>query len=214
MNQSIDAHIALEISPSHLIGKGSERTCYIHPENSARCIKINHSSLNKQSSNELIYLTTLLKRNISWRHIPKLYGVVQTNLGEGMVYDLIRDHDGAVSNTLAHYLKSKTDVEEVRQIVGALQEFRDYLLDQHVMVRDPNATNFALQKCSLDKVRLVLIDGIGNGNFAPMFNRLNWFVDMKIKRKWKHFERSLLNKHPNNKTLHKILLSPAERLES
>lgn len=204
----------LQISPSHLIGRGSERTCYVHPENSDRCIKINHSSLNKQSNNELRYLTNLLKRNISWQHIPKLYGVVQTNLGEGVVYDLIRDYDGEVSNTLAHYLKREADIEETRQIVGALQEFRDYLLSQHIMVRDPNSTNFALQKCSEHKVQLVLIDGIGNANFAPMFNQLNWFVDMKIRRKWKHFERSLVNKHPHNKTLREVLLEPGGRLES
>ncbi|MGI9295267.1 MAG: YrbL family protein [Pseudomonadales bacterium] len=202
-----DAHIMLQISDSHLIGKGSERTCYVHPENSDQCIKINHSSLTKQSDNELKYLTILLKRNISWQHIPKLYGVVQTNLGDGVVYDLIRDYDGEVSKTLAHYLTSETDIEEARRIVAALQEFRDYLLSQHIMVRDPNATNFALQKYNQDKVRLVLIDGIGNANFAPMFNQLNWFVDMKIKRKWKHFERSLLNKHPHNKTLQQVLLA-------
>ncbi|MGI9286263.1 MAG: YrbL family protein [Pseudomonadales bacterium] len=197
----------LQISDSHLIGKGSERTCYVHPENSAQCIKINHSTLKKQSNNELKYLTILLQRNISWQHIPKFYGMVQTNLGEGMVYDLVRDYDGAVSNTLAHYLTSEIDVEETRQIVVALQEFRDYLLSQHIMVRDPNATNFALQKCNQNRVQLVLIDGIGNANFAPLFNQLNWFVDMKIKRKWNHFERSLLNKHPHNKTLQEVLLT-------
>ncbi len=197
----------LQISDAHLIGKGSERGCYVHPEHSARCIKINHSAVTKQSDNELEYLTILQKRNISWRHIPQFYGTVETNLGNGMVYDLIRDYDGEVSNTLAHYLRGETNCDEARQIVAALKQFRHYLLSQHIMVRDPNTTNFALQKCSPDSVQLVLIDGIGDANFAPLFNRLDWFVEMKIKRKWRHFERSLLNKHSHNKTIEKALLA-------
>ncbi len=202
-----NAHIMIQISDSHLIGKGSERGCYVHPENSTRCIKINHSSVTKQSDNELEYLTSLQKRNISWQHIPQFYGIVQTNLGDGMVYDLIRDHDGEVSNTLAHYLRGDTNGAEAREIVAALKEFRHYLLSQHIMVRDPNATNFALQKCSRDRMQLVLIDGIGNANFAPLLNRLNWFVKIKIRRKWRHFEHSLLSKHPHNKSMEKALLA-------
>lgn len=197
----------LQISATYLIGKGSERGCYVHPENSGRCIKINHSAVTKQSKNELEYLAVLQQRNISWQHIPQFYGMVKTNLGDGMVYDLIRDYDGEVSNTLAHYLRGETDSDEAQQIAAALKEFRRYLLSQHIMVRDPNATNFALQKCSRDRVQLVLIDGIGNANFAPLFNRLDWFVELKIKRKWRHFERSLLTKHPHNKSMEQALLA-------
>lgn len=195
----------LQLSDSHLIGKGSERACYVHPKDSTRCIKINHSALRKQSENELKYLTFLLKRNICWQHIPRFYGTVETNLGDGLVFDLIRDYGGEVSHTLAHYLTAHAGAEQTLAIVAALQQFRDYLLRQHIMVRDPNATNFALQKCTHNEIQLVLIDGIGSGNFAPALDRCDWYVEMKIKRKWRHFERSLVRKHSDNKALQQQL---------
>jgi hypothetical protein len=102
--------IELQNKKNLIIGKGNERLCFIHPDDRSRIIKVNYKKNKSRDQNKLEfnYFKSLKKRNIDLGHIPNVYGKVQTDLGEGLVYDHIKNFDGSVSVTLYEALLNKT----------------------------------------------------------------------------------------------------------
>ena len=101
----------INIDSSTLVGKGLHRECYVHPEDPSLCIKIVVAGDSSESQREQKYYRLLQKRNTSWEILARFYGVVDTNLGCGAVFDLIRNYDGECSKTLEHYLASSDKTE-------------------------------------------------------------------------------------------------------
>ncbi|MDR2099710.1 MAG: hypothetical protein LBP40_02630 [Campylobacteraceae bacterium] len=80
------------LSEKEFIGKGQDRKCYIHPKNSSLCIKMlieRESLAKKQFSREIKYNEKLKKQNIPI--LPKYYGKVSTNMGDGYLFEFIKD---------------------------------------------------------------------------------------------------------------------------
>ena len=103
--------LQLEGSP---IGKGKERSCFLHPEDDAKVIKINYTGTIHQSKREARYYQQLNKRKIiNFSNIPRYYGKVETNFGTGHVYDCIRDHTGKISESMPWYFKVRNDVKRI-----------------------------------------------------------------------------------------------------
>lgn len=83
------------------IGEGQERICYLHPEDPDKIIKLQKGESNKQTRRELeLYRRLLRRKGTDYSQLPRYYGKVVTNLGEGFVTDLIQDYDGGISNSL------------------------------------------------------------------------------------------------------------------
>ena len=61
--------------------------------------------------------------------LARFYGNIETNRGEGAVFELIRDHNGEVSKTLEHYFSAnnKTDLN-YQDLSQALPLLKQYLL--------------------------------------------------------------------------------------
>jgi hypothetical protein len=75
------------------IGEGQERICYRHPEDPDKIIKLQKGSSDKQTRRELeLYRRLARRKNTDYSQLPRYYGKVKTNLGEGFVTDLIRDY--------------------------------------------------------------------------------------------------------------------------
>lgn len=69
----------LILKEEDFIGKGSERACYLHPEDKNKAVKVtyknNKREKNKQSQKEVDYYNELIKRGMNdWQHLPKFYG--------------------------------------------------------------------------------------------------------------------------------------------
>ena len=80
-----------------IVGVGHHRTCYIHPQDASKCIKVIHNPVKhafNEVKREVGYYRYLAKHLKDWRGIPRFYGAVETNLGRGFVYDRIIDFDG------------------------------------------------------------------------------------------------------------------------
>ncbi|PHO16786.1 hypothetical protein CPU12_13860, partial [Malaciobacter molluscorum LMG 25693] len=75
------------------IGKGTNRLCFIHPQDENKCIKITYSNDFSESLKEIKYYKFLQKKNISWKFLVKYYGSVETSLGKGEIFDLVRDYN-------------------------------------------------------------------------------------------------------------------------
>jgi len=196
----------LKLIDSLLVAKGGHRHCYEHPDDSTRCVKVLISDERKEHDLEQKYYLVLARRGISWDLLPKYYGQVDTNLGVGAVYDLIKDFDGNVSKTLEYYLKVP-DPQELLEFNfrQAFYELRDYLHEQVVISRRINSCNIVYQRVS-DKVgRMVVIDNIGNTEFFPISNIIKSVGRKKVARRWQRFEESLLRAYPGNVLVDSIL---------
>jgi hypothetical protein len=80
------------LSKKEFIGSGQDRKCYIHPEYDSLCIKILHDNdggAKKQLLREIKYNEKLKKYNIPI--LPKYYGNISTNMGEGYLFEFIKD---------------------------------------------------------------------------------------------------------------------------
>jgi len=182
----------LNLESSALIGRGLRRECYFHPEDEHKCIKIVFAGDHKETLREQSYYRLLEKRNIAWRMLARFYGNVETNLGEGAVFELIRDYNREVSKTLAHYFSTdkKTDRNDP-YLCHALLELKRYLLKWNIVTISLKPQNIVFKKTNETEGFLVIIDNIGNSDFIPICNYVNWMAKRKIHRKWQRFEALL-----------------------
>jgi len=198
----------INIDPSSLIGKGLHRECYVHPENKNLCIKVVVHGDSKEIQREQKYYSLLQKRNISWEVLPRFYGLVETNLGLGAVFDLIRNYDGSVSKTLEFYLVSNEKTgSHYLGLLKAINSLRKKLYQQKIITMTLKAKNIVYKKTNHEEGRLIIIDNIGNSDLIPICNYNAFMAGKKILRKWKRFENNLLNKYAHNEALHRMLTS-------
>lgn len=197
----------IEIAKSDFIGEGSHRACYAHPENKDRCIKV--GALNsKESRRERACYKLLQKRGVTWDSLSQFYGFVETNMGPGEEFDLVRDHDGEISKTLEHYLETDSDSERSELYYQSLKKAFSFLksdiYDQVILVRTILTENILYKKINEDEGRLVIIDNIGNTDLLPICDYSKFFARRKITRKWQRFERSMLKQYGKNERLRNV----------
>ena len=184
----------LILKDEDFIAKGSERACYLHPEDGSRTVKItykgNKRKKNKQSAKEISYYKELEKKSMNnWKHLPQYFGEVTTNFGEGFILELIRDYDGEVSKSFAYYLK-ENDVSVYQK---ELEEYRQYFLDNCIIFNyGMMPKNILLRKNSEIDFDLVLIDGLGDVSHFTLPNKIPYFARKKINRRWDKFTNKYL----------------------
>jgi hypothetical protein len=174
----------IELNNELLIGKGTRRSCYQHPNDASLCIKISTGTPNsiKQQARESHYYRALEKRGVDFRHLARYEGPIETNLGTGHLYECIIDHDGSYSKSLNHYLKTHKGQRD--ELMLKFSNLEGYLLDYGILFYDLNGGNIICQKDAQGELRLVMIDGIGE---VISFSFLNFFKvhrDKTIKRRW------------------------------
>jgi hypothetical protein len=171
---------------SEPIGKGKERACYVHPEDPRKAIKISTGETSAQSRRDIKFYRKLQKRGgVVDKHIPDFYGVCDTNLGQGIVVDLIRNYDGEISRPLNWYLAEGYPIEEFEPFLDELkQSFVDNLI---IFNHDMTIGNLLVQKTSAVKLRLVAIDGLGDVIALDWLDIFPFLVRRKIRRRWARF---------------------------
>ena len=192
----------IELDPHALVGKGLHRECFVHPGDPTRCIKIVVSGSGNENRREQGYYAELTRKGISWEMLPRFYGLVETTLGEGAVFDLIRDYDGRISLTLRHYLASEqlTSLHDTA-LRDALQALKGYLLEHLIITMTLKPKNILFQMDSPETGKLVIVDNIGNSDFIPLVKYSSRLATWKISRKWRRFELSLRADFSANKAL-------------
>jgi hypothetical protein len=192
----------ITIDSASLVGKGLHRECYTHPDDVNLCIKVAINENVKETKREKKYYEFLKNKQIAWDMLPRFYGNIETNIGQGAVFDMIRDHDGSVAKTLEYYLVS--DVETEKNCGGLSESFpllKNYLLDHEIITMTIKPKNILYQRLSDEHGKLVIVDNIGNSDFFPIANYSKCFGRKKILRKWRRFEAALLSSYPDSKVL-------------
>lgn len=98
---------------SKFIGKGATRICFEHPLCSDKCVKVMVRSKNERQLFRELQVYSLVKGYLS-EYLPRYEPrIVKTNLGKGLVCDMLRDDDGNCSQTLGSYLAAGAVDEEL-----------------------------------------------------------------------------------------------------
>ena len=99
----------INLTEELFIGKGCHRKTYINPDDSDTVIKILYctdKSAEIQLNRELKHNASLQKKHKDLQGIAKYKGIINTNLGTGYVFELVRDlHTGYISESLNDYIK-------------------------------------------------------------------------------------------------------------
>ena len=193
--------LRLESDP---IGKGKERSCFLYPEDNSKVIKINHAETTIQTKRETRDYQQLNKRKIiNFSNIPRYYGKVETNFGNGHVYDCIRDHTGKISKSMLWYFKEGMTLKEFSPY---LEQLKSYFIENQIIFNDDVcAGNILFQKISPHTKRLVVIDGLGDTVLIPCLNYLPSHLSSKINRRWERFIKSLHENYNSTLNLKKPL---------
>ena len=174
----------LQIDRTTLVGSGLHRECYRHPERAELCVKIVVAGNSNENRREAKYYTALARRGIAWDMLTRFHGLVATSLGEGAVFDLVRDDDGEVSKTLAHYLACPDLTNEYRESLGqCLDALQAYLLANRVITMTLKTKNILYRKSADSEGNLVIVDNVGNSDFIPLTNYSGMLARLKIGRK-------------------------------
>lgn len=134
------------LKPSDAFDAGLHRKCYRHPLDPHKCIKIVIHGNQQETRRELAYYQLLSKRQISWGHLAKYYGQVQTNLGDGSVFELIVDDDSSVSKTMRYYLTQPSSMHDLHNLITSMQQLYTYMLDNKIVTMTMKAKNICWQK--------------------------------------------------------------------
>ncbi len=168
------------------IGRGKDRACYVHPDDPRKAIKISIGKSSAQARREIKFYRKLQKRGeIVDKPIPNYYGLCDTNLGQGIVVDLIRNYDGEVSRSLDWYLAQGCLILEFEPYLDELKH--SFLQNQIIFNSDMTIDNLLVQKLSIRKTRLVAIDGLGDGTALDWLDFSPLLVRRKIRRRWARF---------------------------
>ncbi len=176
------------LNPNHFFGEGTDQWCFLHPEDEHKCIKISKQPIkDSRLCKELRYTMKLQKRNTEKYAYPfyaQFLECVETNLGKGFVFDLIRDEDsGEISKTYEYYLMENQTVFDDQELKVAFDLLIEQMAKHKVIAHDIGISNIC---CKIDKegsLQMILIDGLGHRDFLPLVDRFSYFAKNKILRR-------------------------------
>ncbi len=177
----------IELGDVEPFGRGTHRACYHHPDSADLCVKVMIEDWREAGRRKRAHWLVRLCRPKWYFHenlsefrfyhriekrvgeaarefMPKCYELVMTDHGEGMVVDLICDHDGKVSQTLAGYLFRHGLTREC-------EEALDYFwagLEKYRIFSRGRPDNVVVRQKAEGGIALVAIDGFGLSQLIPI----------------------------------------------
>lgn len=200
-NRQTSTEALIELQSLQPFGVGGRRLCFEHPRDLSKCIKVLRQdelrTVRSQkklgwgerlrrpydnNAHEERELTHLMHRigPVLGRHLSLCYGRVPTDLGSGLVLDLIRDADGKISRSLRELISTGHDPAEFR---SAFEDFGAFLLEHNILTRGLHDHNLAASHQADGSWRLVLIDGVGDPAFLPLASWVPTLGRRKITRR-------------------------------
>lgn len=182
--------MTLKLQTEQAFAQGGNRLCFEYPGDPSRCIKVRRPDFTladlrrkkgfpktllplsafDDNQEEFDVISGLAKRQgkAVFDVISRCYGFEESDLGPGLVLELVRDADGRISQSLKAQIWFEGYSDECRAAVAA---FCSRWLELQIPSRDLLLHNILVQKDSNGKIqRLVVIDGLGSPNIIPF----NW----------------------------------------
>jgi len=183
------------LSDKQIISHGKTRKCYVHPDNNKLCIKV-MKPLHKNAKflrKEIIYYKKIQNRNkkYSLTFFASYHGTVETNMGIGYLYSLIKDYDGKISLPLKHYLETKLISEFPNKLSkAALTDLKQKMVKYRVFGYDVYHDNLLCKLKGKHDIELVLVDGLGihhkpmrfRSHFAFLINHFEFLARARVEK--------------------------------
>lgn len=119
-----------------------------------------------------------------FQHISRCYGFVETDMGMGLVSELIRNTDHRISQTLKKYIWEFGVTDSLK---AAIQPLLEVWKRELVPSRDLLLHNIVVQQDNENIIRLVVIDGLGSTGLMPLRYFPKSWQFHKIERKIANF---------------------------
>ncbi len=176
------------LDEANLISRGQLRSCYQHPENMDRIIKIPAGDKKEclaANISELKGYHSLMLKHTDLFCVSHCYGFIRTNLGRGLECDCIRDESGRISKTLWDIVIFEDD-PDIDYIIKVIENFCDYLISEKIFLFDLNLKNVALRQLSDGSYQPTAIDLKGvydNHELIPVSSYFEFLGRKKLKRR-------------------------------
>ena len=166
-------------------GVGGRRLCFVHPLDPKKCVKVLRTDERRtvrhkktiipahwrreydNNAHEKRILEDLEKRigPAMADHLPRSYGMAATDLGPGLVLDLVRDHDGGISRSIRELITTGYDLSKLR---ASFDGFGRFLSEHLVLTRSLLDHNLVVEMRADGPGRIFLIDGFGDPAWLPL----------------------------------------------
>lgn len=174
------------------IGSGRHRQCYNHPQDDNKCIKVLYNPDDggiKEVKRETSYYRRKASQIRACHAIPDYYGKVKTEMGDGHIFELVRDYDGQVSKSLGYYIQRREFTDD--ELQQKLKELRRSLINSGISTMTLKEYNILYRKTAPDEGHLVVIDNIGEAEFLPISSLFRFLHRKKIDRIFQRFSQRL-----------------------
>lgn len=178
----------IQLTENYFITQGMYQKCYIHPSHPNLCIKIPKPVIEvDRVLKELKYYKYLNNKKAlvsNQLFFSKYLNSVTTNLGEGHIFELVRDQTtGNISKTLEYYLMKEPELLKKLEVAQHYKELIKTLVTHKIVMSDIWARNICCQFITPAQIQLVIIDGLGHRDFIPFSNWFSYFTKKKMHRK-------------------------------
>lgn len=148
---------------------------------------------------EINYIDVLNRRHKDYSILPQYFGKVNTNLGTGYVFEIIRDYNGNKTQTLEDFITSSTlFAENFDLIVHLLKNLKDELYKNEIITMVLFPENILFQKTDENTYRVRIVNDMGSAVLIPLEYHFKYFAHTKILRRWKMFLDVLRNKYASH----------------
>ena len=188
------------LNDEHYMAQGLARKCYFYPDNDALCIKIGLPDVDESHiTKEIDYYKKIQNKDVAKFDYPfySLYHeTIETNVGEGFVYDLVRDEKTQkVSKTLLDYIVMKDCPIEDSIFDSALHRLKEQMIKHKVFASDLRPRNICCKILKDDSIELIIIDGIGHRDFLPLADWFGYFARRKVVRRFESIHLHTADEH-------------------
>jgi hypothetical protein len=184
---------------------GGTRYCFQHPQHADRCVKVLRPDRTGSARRQLrrdvkrwlparflddqrkeIVAYRHLQREASeqlWRFVPRYHGTVETDMGIGIVTQLLRNADGSWPANLRSLLAGEVSAA----LIEGIDEFLDAVARLRILTRDLLAHNIIAVLEADGRYRVMVVDGLGNAEWIPLASWFDQFAVRKTARKIARF---------------------------
>lgn len=190
----------IKINNNDFIGEGVYQKCYKHPSNQDLCVKISKQDVTEtRLEGELKYCKKVSKKTMAKNHyqfFSKYHGTVETNLGTGQVFDLIKDETtNETSKTLEYYLLNPTPGISDKLLKDEFKQLVEFMIKYKIIANDIRAKNICCKILKDKSIQLIHVDGLGHRDFLPLVDWFSFFAKKKIERRLIKFKLHDLDVH-------------------
>ena len=186
-------------APLSLVGrepfaKGGKRHCYVHPDDPDLCVKVvaraDDARCHTEQRQDLEDYAALKKRGSDavFDRIPPVEGVVQADLGAGLVMRLYRDADGRISRPLVELVKERG---LTASFIGAIDELKRWQRRERLLTRDTGPHKVLAVHRGGDEWKLVIIEDWLNRRHRWLARLHRVLADRLIDRELRKFDRGV-----------------------